>query len=111
MKRKMFYFVSVLIVCAVAAMNVNLALDSKRSGDLTMASIEALGSEFDDIGGSELPEVEITCGQHSGKCNAPRTEYIDYGKCRAYCAFTGVQADYCNAIWMGIVDFCINFMI
>lgn len=83
-----------------------------KLADLSLVNIESLAGEDDDImDGGEIGGGGITCNTGgSGKCYEPRVEHVYGEHCSFRCRATGDPDDYCNAILMGIIDFCTNFL-
>lgn len=84
-----------------------------KLADLSLMNIESLAGEDDDImDGGEIDGGGITCSTGgSGTCYARRVHREDGGYCSLRCEATGNPGDYCNAVWMGILELCINLMI
>lgn len=83
-----------------------------KLADLSLMNIESLAGENDDVmDGGELDGGGIVCDTGgSGKCYASRARQEYGGYCSLYCEATGAPDDYCNALWMGILELCINIL-
>lgn len=110
MKLKVFLFLVVVLVAGYTAYS-SVQINTKLA-DLSLMSIESLAGENDDIiDGGEISGGGITCDTGgSGKCYEPRVEHVYGEHCSFRCRATGDPDDYCNAILMGIIDFCTNFL-
>lgn len=118
MTKKSRLLAFMIVLFAVATINMRTVLDANHSYDLTMASIEAISGEGDknENGTGGIPgETEIKndpkiCDTDgSGKCYAPRAIVVENSdKCRLRCVATGKPKDYCNKYWIGILDLCTN---
>jgi hypothetical protein len=79
MNTKIIYSFVILAVAALTAWNVHLNSSKSELSDLSLANIEALAYELD--------EVSITCGQYYGQCWTMKP----WGAC----VFTGDQNNWC----------------
>ena len=83
-----------------------------KLADLSLMSIESLAGEDDDImDGGEIDGGGITCNTGgSGTCYKKVVHYERGDYCSLDCVASGNPDDYCNAVWMGILELCINLM-
>lgn len=104
----------ILLVIVVALFTGYTTYSSHQTNtklaDLSLVNIESLAGENDDtMDGGELDGTEIVCSSGgSGRCYASRVRHESGGYCSIYCEATGDPKDYCNAIWMGILELCVN---
>ncbi len=110
-------YLGMLLVVVVALFTgyttYNSCQTNAKLADLSLVNIESLAGEDDDImDGGEIGGGGITCSTGgSGTCYAKRVYREDGGYCSLRCEATGNPSDYCNALWMGILELCINLMI
>lgn len=84
-----------------------------KLADLSLVNIESLAGEDDDVmDGGELGGGGITCNTGgSGTCYRKVVHYEHGDYCSLDCVASGDPDDYCNALWMGILELCINLRI
>lgn len=113
MKNKSFGMLLVVVIILFTGYTTYSSNQVNRKlADLSLVNIESLAGEDDDImDGGELGGGGITCSTGgSGTCYAPRVENVYGDQCSFRCRATGNPNNYCNAILMGIIDFCINLL-
>ncbi len=87
MKKKMFLGIVAFLFIAATAINVNLAQQS-RTNNALLANIAVMAQAQ-----TELPGVDIICGQSGGRCWAFEGAWD--GEHYIPCYFTGDQSHFC----------------
>ncbi len=85
-KKSISGLLAVVMIAAVAALNVSLNSQKETLSDLAMENVEALAVE--------LPETGITCSYPH--CSFGYLCHRNTGTFTCYCEFTGKAADKCQ---------------